>query len=347
MLLNNIREQTGTDVVDRFDYQLALAMYYLINSKDENICVLLETLEDFALIKNVLSSKPEIDIFQVKTKRNGLMDKSVLNNEKVYGKIYLTDFYVDHQAKSLNVICNANLKGKTTENKENFLVFDELSKNECEKIMSDIESFFLDNKVVFDIHNIDKKKLFYIRTDFPLSDNKYEESLTGKINEFVESSLYDKDISINPSVIFKTLSQLMMKKRKIVINNGIDLSIAVKSKGITIKEIKDIISSTEERTTLSKKDLLDYCSKYLPAYEFEKIKNSYSIYISYRNNYDDNLYKSIEKSIREIYNEHLIKDRSSLIGEIIKRTIGEALELESNVYDQWITSLIVVMVAHG
>ena len=45
------REKVGADIPNRFDYQLALSMSYLIDST-EQITIIIETLEDFAIVRN-------------------------------------------------------------------------------------------------------------------------------------------------------------------------------------------------------------------------------------------------------------------------------------------------------
>lgn len=118
-----IREQAGTDAVRKFDYQMALALDYLLSEIDNEVIVLIETLEDFAVFYNFGSEFEKIDIFQVKTMDKGLYTKSLLNTDNVIGKIILTDFYFISKANTLNIICNTSLKGKSTENCDSFLFF--------------------------------------------------------------------------------------------------------------------------------------------------------------------------------------------------------------------------------
>ena len=87
-----IREQAGTDAVRKFDYQMAVALDYLLSEMDSDAIILIETLEDFAIFRNHGSENETIDVFQVKTKDSGLYAKSAINKDNVIGKIILTDY---------------------------------------------------------------------------------------------------------------------------------------------------------------------------------------------------------------------------------------------------------------
>lgn len=87
-----IREQAGTDAVRKFDYQMAVALDYLLSEIDGDVIILIETLEDFAVLHNFGSEFEKIDVYQVKTKDRGLYSKTSLYSDNVLGKIILTDF---------------------------------------------------------------------------------------------------------------------------------------------------------------------------------------------------------------------------------------------------------------
>ena len=59
-----IREQAGTDAVRKFDYQMAVALDYLLSEMDNDAIILIETLEDFAIFRNHGSENETIDVFQ-------------------------------------------------------------------------------------------------------------------------------------------------------------------------------------------------------------------------------------------------------------------------------------------
>ena len=74
-----IREQAGTDAVRKFDYQMAVALDYLLNEIDSDAFVLIETLEYFAVFRNIGLENETVDVYQVKTKDKGLYSKTTLN----------------------------------------------------------------------------------------------------------------------------------------------------------------------------------------------------------------------------------------------------------------------------
>ena len=104
-----IREQAGTDAGRKFDYQMAVALDYLLTHFNDDAIILIETLEDFAVLHNLGTETEKIDIFQVKTKNSGLYSKDSLWEDNVLGKIILTDIYFDSKANTLNIICNTHL----------------------------------------------------------------------------------------------------------------------------------------------------------------------------------------------------------------------------------------------
>lgn len=73
-----IREQAGTDAGRKFDYQMAVALDYLLTHFNDDAIILIETLEDFAVLHNLGTETEKIDIFQVKTKNSGLYSKDSL-----------------------------------------------------------------------------------------------------------------------------------------------------------------------------------------------------------------------------------------------------------------------------
>ena len=64
-MIIKVREQAGTDAGRKFDYQMAVALDYLLNEIDSDAIVLIETLEDFAVFRNVGLEDEIVDIYQV------------------------------------------------------------------------------------------------------------------------------------------------------------------------------------------------------------------------------------------------------------------------------------------
>ena len=58
-----IREQAGTDAVRKFDYQMAVALDYLLSEVDSDTIILIETLEDFAVFRNYGEENETVDVF--------------------------------------------------------------------------------------------------------------------------------------------------------------------------------------------------------------------------------------------------------------------------------------------
>lgn len=162
-----IREQAGTDAVRKFDYQMAVALDYLLTEIDSDVIVLIETLEDFAVFHNFGSEFEKLDIYQVKTKDKGMYEKSLLYSDDVLGKIILTDFYFDSKANTLNIVCNTSLKGTSTEELEAFVFVETLTPNEMTKLKANVTDY-LDRQPEFsgDVDNY-WGKLIYIKSSLP------------------------------------------------------------------------------------------------------------------------------------------------------------------------------------
>lgn len=62
-----IREQAGTDSVRKFDYQMAVALDYLLSEIDSDTIILIETLEDFAVFRNHGTEFEEIEIIDIES----------------------------------------------------------------------------------------------------------------------------------------------------------------------------------------------------------------------------------------------------------------------------------------
>ena len=136
-----IREQAGTDSVRKFDYQMAVALDYLLSEIDSDTIILIETLEDFAVFRNHGTEFEEIEIYQVKTKNSGLYEKRTLLSDNVLGKIILTDFYFNSKSKTLNIVCNTPLKGASTETLDNFVFENSLTPKELTELKLNVKTY--------------------------------------------------------------------------------------------------------------------------------------------------------------------------------------------------------------
>ena len=314
------RERVGADIPNRFDYQLALSMSYLIDSA-EPITIILETLEDFAIVKNV-NNNEVVEIYQVKSVGSGLLSKTTLLNEDVYGKLFLTDKYFEKDAYTLNIISNANLKGNETEKLDRFRIFDRFTKKEKDQIYENIEKYFKANKVPYDKKEINSNKLIFIKTNLPLKDTLYEKTLIGSVNELLCKNLFDQ--SINPAVVFQTLKDYFIKVRNTSIEKELSFEDAKKIRGISSDVLELLLERVKESQCISKSELVSCCGSFLPAPEVLKVKNEYSNFIARSNDISDTIFTQFKTK--------MLKDFQSFIEDNNQLSTTEAIKSFTSQY---------------
>lgn len=315
-----IREQAGTDTSRKFDYQMAVAIDYLLSEIGNDSIIIIETLEDFAVVKNAGSADRTIDIYQVKTKNKGLYNKALLKSENVLGKIVLTDFNFNSASNTLNIVCNTNLKGKSTESLNFFKIDNAFTEKEIQDVKTNIleylkcePSFAGDLSPYFG-------KIIYIKSLLPFADkdDRYNETLVGKTNTVISNYLDDENHSINPQGIFNALKILVDKQRLNKFDKDIiTLDEAVEKKGICGDDVKKLIDKAAERNMLTKKEIFSHASTIFTPMEFNAIKDSYSKFLSYKANLSDKIYLEVMQCIKD---EHsLLVDKADSINELIKQ----------------------------
>ena len=306
-----IREQAGTDAGRKFDYQMAVALDYLLTFFNDDAIILIETLEDFAILHNLGTEKERVEIFQVKTKNTGLYTKDSLWEDNVLGKIILTDIYFASKANSLNIICNTNLKGHSTETFENFRFQDTLTDTELAKLKDNVTTYLRKDPAFNGEVSDYVGKLIYIKSALPFSDkqDRYSETLIGKTHNIISQYLSDENHCINPQIVFNTLKLLIDKQRRNRYQNDtIDLEDAIALKGIPTHTVKTIIDRATENQRLSKIEILQHASIIFSPQEYLKIKEEYPQFLSYKANLEDKVFleaKSIVESEYKLLTESL------------------------------------------
>ena len=317
-----IREQAGTDAVRKFDYQMAVALDYLLSEMDNDAIILIETLEDFAIFRNHGSESETIDVFQVKTKDSGLYTKTAISKDNVIGKIILTDYYFDSQSDTLNIICNTPLKGTSTEHLDNFILEKTLTKKELDNLKSAV-TYYLREETDFS-GTIDPYwgKLIYIKSSLPFSgkEDRYSETLIGKTNATIARHLNDENHSINPQIVFNTLKLLIDKQRKSkILETEIDVEDAISKKGIRSSMVKDVIDQAVATSHLTKNEILQHASRIFNPAEYLAIKNEYPTFLSYRSNLADKAFRDAVKIINSVYLD-LTQQEAGSLDDIIRNT---------------------------
>lgn len=342
-----IREQVGTDTVRKFDYQMAVAIDYLLTEINSDVIVLIETLEDFAIFRNPGTALEEVEIYQVKTKNAGLYTKNDLYGDNVFGKIILTDIYFDSKSKLLNIICNQNLKGTSTELLDKFIFEEALTKNELETLKSNVIEYLKTNNVPTDKVDGYIGKLVYIKSQLPFSgkEDRYEETLVGKTNAVIADYLNEENHCINPSTIYKTLKLLIDKRRRTKISKSeVSEDEALELKGIPTSEVREIIDKAHESITLSKADILQHAADIFGPLEYEEIKRNYSKYLAYKSNLTDKAYDSAHCIIKAEYNKLL--SSCNTINEVITSVAKTCIGLVPY-YSPAIIEIISIVVAYS
>lgn len=315
-----IREQAGTDAVRKFDYQMAVALDYLLSEIDENAIVLIETLEDFAVFRNIGSEDETIDIYQVKTKDKGLYTKSLLKSDDVFGKIILTDFYFDSKANTLNVVCNTPLKGMSTEALDSFVFSEELTQSELSDLKSNTLEYLKNQPDFSGEPNNYWGKLIYIKSSLPFSGKKerYEETLVGKTNSTIALYLGEENHSINPQAVFNTLKLLIDRQRRYKITTTeIEIDEALEKKGISTDQLKEVINTAAETTHLSKNEILHHASTIFKPNEYRGIRQEYPTYLSYKSNLTDHAFIDAKRVIEEEFQKSTEKYDS--LDEVVRK----------------------------
>lgn len=323
-----IREQSGTDTVRKFDYQMAVALDCLLSEMDGDALILIETLEDFAVFRNPNTDIETIDIYQVKTKNKGLYTKDQLFSDNVIGKIILTDIYFESKSNSLNIVCNTNLKGKNTENFDEFIFDETLSETEL-KILKENVLHYLTESVDFK-GKIDTYigKLVYIKSPLPFSDSedRYEEMLIGKTDKTIAHYLDDENYQISPRAIFNTLKLLIDHQRRTKLpTTEMDLEEAITKKGIHTNNVKEIIDQAVASTQLSKTEILSHAASIFSPSEYENIKREYPYFLACKANLSDQAFILAKEIVQEEYELLVSMVDTRTLDEIISQTASNSL----------------------
>lgn len=340
-----IREQAGTDAVRKFDYQMAVALDYLLSEMDNDAIVLIETLEDFAIFHNHGSENETVDIYQVKTKDKGLYEKNAMYKDNVLGKIILTDYYFDSASESLNIVCNTALKGASTEERDNFLFESTLSARELEKLKANVTKYLREESDFKGKIDAYWGKLIYIKSSLPFSgkEDRYSETLIGKTNNAIAKYLDDDNHSINPQAIFTTLKLLIDKRRRNKISQPtIDVEEAIERKGIRSSEVKNIIDQAAVLHHLSKNEILQHAARIYTPTEYLDIKDKFSTFLSYRANLTDQAFLEAKKIIQEEYYT-LTREVVGTLDDIVRCTAINCVE-KVPFYSRAIIQIITIVV---
>lgn len=315
-----IREQAGTDAGRKFDYQMAVALDYLLTYINDDVVILIETLEDFAVLHNLGTETEKVEIFQVKTKNTGLYTKDSLWEDNVLGKIILTDFYFDSKANSLNIVCNTSLKGQSTEALENFRFEDALTDTELAKLKDNVATYLM-KEPTFNGEIADYVgKLIYIKSALPFSDkqDRYSETLLGKTHKTISQYLGDDNHCINPEVVFNTLKMLIDKQRRNRYRNDtVEFEDAIALKGIPTHAVKTIIDKAVETQRLSKTEILRHASTIFSPQEYLKIKDEYPQFLSYKANLEDKVFLEAKGIVEDEYK--LLTESMDSLDEIARQ----------------------------
>lgn len=322
-----IREQAGTDAVRKFDYQMAVALDYLLNEIDSDAIVLIETLEDFAVFRNVGLEDETVDVYQVKTKDKGSYSKTTLNSDNVLGKIILTDFYFDSKANTLNIVCNTSLKGHSTEELDYFSFIEKLTAPELSALKESVLEYLGKHPDFAGRTDDYWGKLIYIKSSLPFSgkEERYEETLVGKTNSTIAHYLGNENHSINPQAVFNTLKLLIDRQRRNKITTPeIEVDEALARKGISSEQLKKVIDMAADTTHLSKNEILRHASTVFTPQEYMEIKQDYSTFLSYRANLADHAFIEARAFIEQEY-QKLTPEYDSL-DEIVRQVAYNCVE---------------------
>ncbi len=322
-----VREQAGTDAVRKFDYQMAVALDYLLNEIDCDVIVLIETLEDFAVFRNIDSEDETVDVYQVKTKDKGLYSKAKLNSDNVLGKIILTDFYFDSKANTLNIVCNTSLKGTSTEELDSFSFVEKLTTKELSDLKASVNEYLAKQPDFSGKPDDYWGKLIYIKSSLPFSvkEERYEETLVGKTNSTIAHYLGDKNHSINPQAVFNTLKLLIDKQRKNKITAPeIEVDEALARKGISTGQLKEVIDTAAQTTHLSKNEILQHASTVFTPQEYKEIRQEYSTFLSYRANLADKAFIEAKAVIEEEYQK--LTPQYDTLDDIVRQVAYNCVE---------------------
>ena len=342
-----IREQSGTDAVRKFDYQMAVAIDYLLSEIDNDVIVLIETLEDFAIFRNIGLENQTVDVYQVKTKDRGLYSKSLLKTENVLGKIILTDFYFDSKSETLNIVCNTSLHGKSTQDLDSFVLVEKMTQKDLTDLKNNVEEY-LKNQEDFKGKLSDYwGKLVYIKSSLPFSskDDRYSETLVGKTYNTIAHYLKDDNHTINPYGIFNTLKLLVDKQRRTKLSSSeVEIDEALYKKGIRSKQVREVIDQAATTTNLSKNEILNHAATIFDPREFSQIKQEYATFLAYRSNLSDRAFIEAKMIIEEEY-ERLTFELDTM-HEIIRKTANNCAE-KISYYSLPVIQILTIVVVYS
>ena len=341
-----IREQAGTDAGRKFDYQMAVALDYLLTYINDDVVILIETLEDFAVLHNLGTETEKVEIFQVKTKNTGLYTKDSLLEDNVLGKIILTDIYFDSKANSLNIVCNTHLKGQSTETLENFRFEDTLTDTELTKLKENVTTYLMKDPTFNGKIDDYVGKLIYIKSALPFSDkqDRYSETLLGKTHNTISQYLGDENHCINPEVVFNTLKLLIDKQRRNRYKNDtVELEDAIALKGIPTHAVKTIIDRAAETQRLSKTEILQHASTIFSPQDYLKIKEEYPLFLSYKANLDDKVFLEAKSIVENEYK--LLTESIDSLDEIARQVAINCVK-KISYYSLAVVQLLTIIVIY-
>lgn len=346
-----IREQSGTDTIRKFDFQLAVALSYLL----ENICnndaiVILESLEDFAVIKGFDFETQVVDVYQVKTKNNGNYTKSELKDDDVIGKIFLTDYLFDSKSNSLNIVCNQNINlcGKTLEF-DNFSFSDKLTDEEL-KDLSEDALIYLKNNSDYDKTDVKQffGKLIYIKTIIPFHsiETPYDDMLVGLTSRAITNYLHNPNNTINANAVYQACKFLILQRTKYKLESDAEYSLEdlIRQKGVDVKDVHRIINDASKRNELDKKDYLEYASRYFSPFDHSQIKEYYPEFLSKKDDLQDPVFRIAYLKLKKIYDDGVAKheDYASLIDYVCQNGYNVLHN-----YDKPFVQLLTILVVFG
>ena len=252
------REFSGSDIYNRYQFQIAFAADLIIKMAKNNINSLtfMDYLDDVVVVDNSGGSSAII-FYQVKSKDKNFITLNIILNNQWFEKMYYNLSQFNKNSKSILVTnTGINFDGKYV------MDADPVSLADCLKNLDENDE--LKNKIyqsmmktdTIEKDKIDFSKYWIVRTELTIND--FERQIKGQLQEYA--------IAVNPKLDAESLNVIQMqlicelesKQKKVYNPIVIDIDKLIREKGYSTEDFNRLVKTTYTIQIPKSKDMYDF-----------------------------------------------------------------------------------------
>ena len=252
------REFSGSDIYNRYQFQIAFAADLIIKMAKNNINSLtfMDYLDDVVVVDNSGDSSAII-FYQVKSKDKNFITLNIILNNQWFEKMYYNLSQFNKNSKSILVTnTGINFDGKYV------MDADPVSLADCLKNLDENDE--LKNKIyqsmmktdTIEKDKIDFSKYWIVKTELTISD--FERQIKGQLQEYA--------IAVNPKLDAESLNVIQMqlicelesKQKKVYNPIVIDIDKLIREKGYSTEDFNRLVKTTYTIQIPKSKDMYDF-----------------------------------------------------------------------------------------